>query len=81
MRSGAKMLTKRQTEVWKLISEGHQTKKVAYLLGISEHTVKIHIHHLYIKLNVENRTQAAVRYFSRAHGLASLDGVAWKEET
>lgn len=57
-------LSTRQKEVWKLLSEGHQNKNIAHLLSISEHTVKIHVSHIYMKLKVNNRTQAAIQYLN-----------------
>jgi len=52
-------LTKRETEVLRLISEGHQNKNIAEKLSLSEHTIKLHIHHIISKLGVSNRTEAA----------------------
>ncbi|GAB2188177.1 helix-turn-helix transcriptional regulator [Roseibium sp. LAB1] len=52
-------LTKRETEVLRLISEGHQNKNIAGKLSLSEHTIKLHIHHIISKLGVSNRTEAA----------------------
>ncbi|MEP1930688.1 MAG: response regulator transcription factor [Roseibium sp.] len=55
-------LTKRELEVLHLISEGHQNKNIADKLSISEHTIKLHIHHIISKLGVNNRTEAAAVY-------------------
>ncbi|MEP2703986.1 MAG: response regulator transcription factor [Roseibium sp.] len=55
-------LTKREFEVLCLISEGHQNKNIADKLSISEHTIKLHIHHIISKLGVSNRTEAAAIY-------------------
>ena len=55
-------LTKRETEVLKLISQGHQNKNIAEKLSLSEHTIKLHIHHIISKLGVSNRTEAAAIY-------------------
>lgn len=52
-------LTKRETEVLRLISEGFQNKNIADKLSLSEHTIKLHIHHIISKLGVSNRTEAA----------------------
>lgn len=52
-------LTPRQTEVLKLIVEGQSNKQIAYLLKLSEATVKAHISAIFRSLNVNNRTQAA----------------------
>lgn len=53
-------LTKRELDVLRLISEGCSNKKISDELTISERTVKNHISHIFRKINVEDRTQAAV---------------------
>ena len=52
-------LTRRETEVVKLISGGKANKEIARLLGISEGTVKVHVRHVLEKLNASSRTEAA----------------------
>lgn len=53
-------LTKRELEVLKLLSVGMFNKEVAEKLSISERTVKNHISNIFKKLEVTDRTQAAV---------------------
>lgn len=53
-------LTKREIEVLKLIAEGLFNKEIAYMLAISEKTVKNHVSNIFKKINVSDRTQAAV---------------------
>lgn len=53
-------LTKRELDVLGLISEGCSNKKISDELTISERTVKNHISHIFRKIDVEDRTQAAV---------------------
>ena len=53
-------LTKRELDVLRLISEGCSNKKISDELTISERTVKNHISHIFRKINVQDRTQAAV---------------------
>lgn len=53
-------LTKRELDVLRLISEGCSNKKISDELTISERTVKNHISNIFRKINVEDRTQAAV---------------------
>lgn len=53
-------LTKRELEVLKLLSVGMFNKEVAEKLNISERTVKNHISNIFKKLEVTDRTQAAV---------------------
>ena len=49
-------LTRRETEVAGLVSQGLANKVVAGLLGVREGTVKIHLHNIYRKLRVANWT-------------------------
>lgn len=54
------LLTKREVEVLKLIAEGLFNKEIAFNLAISEKTVKNHVSNIFRKINVSDRTQAAV---------------------
>ena len=53
-------LTKRELEVLKLLAVGMYNKEVAEKLDISERTVKNHVSNIFKKLEVTDRTQAAV---------------------
>ena len=53
-------LTKRELEVLKMIASGAFNKEIALTLNISERTVKNHISSIFKKLDVTDRTQAAV---------------------
>lgn len=55
-----KNLTARENEVLKLLSNGMLNKEIATALYISEKTVKNHVSSIFRKLNVQDRTQAAV---------------------
>ncbi|MBO6282033.1 MAG: response regulator transcription factor [Alphaproteobacteria bacterium] len=57
---GVKMLTNRQFQVLDLIAQGKSNKQIAYDMGVSESTVKLHINALLRSLHVTNRTQAVV---------------------
>lgn len=59
-------LTKREKQVLKLVAQGESNKAVASQLGITEHTVKLHVHNLVSKIGVSNRTAAASFYFEVA---------------
>lgn len=54
-----KILTAREIELVRLVSEGLRNKEVAYRLGITEGTVKIHLHRIYEKLGVSSRVELA----------------------
>jgi len=65
-RSGTKtLLSDRENEVLDALSKGHLYKEIASQLGISLNTVKQHIHHIYEKLQVQNRTEAVLRYLGK----------------
>ena len=55
-----KSLTKREIEVLIAIAAGLLNKEIATNLGISERTVKNHISNIFKKIDVADRTQAAV---------------------
>jgi len=56
-------LTIREFEVLTLIAEGHNNKEIAEELFISEKTVKNHVSNIFRKINVSDRTQAAIYAF------------------
>ena len=53
-------LSQREREVLTLIAEGLSNQQIAERLGIGEKTVKTHVSNVLGKLNVSDRTQAAV---------------------
>jgi DNA-binding NarL/FixJ family response regulator len=53
-------LTRRELEVLKLLAVGMYNKEIAETLNISERTVKNHVSNIFKKLEVTDRTQAAV---------------------
>lgn len=53
-------LTRRELEVLKLLAIGMYNKEIAEKLEISERTVKNHVSNIFKKLEVTDRTQAAV---------------------
>jgi DNA-binding NarL/FixJ family response regulator len=53
-------LTRRQCEVLALISEGLSNRLIAAALALTESTVKAHVTQIIRRLNVANRTQAAL---------------------
>jgi len=57
---GIKTLTNRQSQVLDLIAQGKSNKQIAYDMGVSESTVKLHINALLRSLHVNNRTQAVI---------------------
>lgn len=51
-------LSKRQREVLELVAEGDSNKIIAYKLGLSDHTAKVHVHNALHAMGVTNRTEA-----------------------
>jgi DNA-binding NarL/FixJ family response regulator len=55
-----RLLTKRETEVLKLISLGYTNREIANELVIAEVTAKVHVRNIIRKLGVRSRTEAAI---------------------
>ncbi|MFE6137446.1 response regulator [Bacillus sp. NPDC057893] len=60
------MLTKREQEVLREIAKGRSNKEIAAALHITEQTVKTHVSNVLAKLEVDDRTQAAL--YAVKHG-------------
>lgn len=56
----AEELTPREMEVTRLVAEGRSNKRAAHELGISESTLKLHLHRVFNKLGVRNRVQLSI---------------------
>ncbi|WP_125703015.1 response regulator [Lacticaseibacillus daqingensis] len=64
-------LTNREREVLMLIAKGKSNQEIATELFITLKTVKTHVSNILAKLEVEDRTQAAIYAFT--HGLVKKD--------
>lgn len=71
-------LSPREMEILTLITKGYSNKEVAYHLGISRQTVKNHMTSILRKLQVNDRTQAAV--YALRHGWIRLDEIDDEDE-
>jgi len=64
-------LTEREREVLQQIARGLTNREIAEQMVISEKTVKTHVSNLLDKLELEDRTRAAI--WALKHGLGSKD--------
>lgn len=53
-------LSKRETDVLKEMAKGKTNREIAEALFVSEKTIKTHVSHIFSKLQVSDRTQAAI---------------------
>jgi len=58
-------LSRREREVLELLSQGCANKEIADRLSISIETVTWHLRHIYTKLHVRSRMQAALKFLSK----------------
>ena len=65
-RDTAAQLSQREKEVLELLSKGFLYKEIGDKLNITPGTVAQHIHKIYDKLHVENRTEAVNKFFGRS---------------
>jgi DNA-binding NarL/FixJ family response regulator len=68
-------LTEREFQVLALVANGLQNKAIAASLGLSEFTVKIHLHNVNTKLGTHNRTQAAALFHAQRKASPSFGRV------
>ena len=61
-------LTQRETDILALLAEGKSNRDISRALFLSEKTVKAHLAAIFRKLNVTNRTQAAMAAVSMGIG-------------
>jgi len=54
-------LTERERQVMALIAQGLSNKEIARLLNVTPSTIKVHVHHIFMKLAVRNRTALAIK--------------------
>lgn len=66
---GEQVLTERELFVLRLVASGASNQEIAQNMAISVNTVKTHLKNILSKLQLENRTQAAM--YAMQHGLVS----------
>jgi VCBS repeat-containing protein len=66
-------LTHREREIMRLVSEGLSNKEIGRQLNVSQGTVKVHLHNIFQKLEISNRTMlAAIALLQRPAGFGTL---------
>jgi ATP/maltotriose-dependent transcriptional regulator MalT len=76
---GCATLSPRECGILELIGQGYSNKRVARALGITAETVKSHIKHVFIKLDVNTRAHAVAR--AQRLGLFGLEFVRPRSAT
>src|SRR4030095_3772751 len=61
-------LSPREREILELLAAGFPNKEIAVRLGLSDGTVRWHLRHVYHKLHVRSRTEAALKFRSTRGG-------------
>ena len=61
-------LTARERQILRLIAHGRSNKEIGTTLGITERTVKTHVSNIFAKLQLSDRTQAAIYAHKRGLG-------------
>lgn len=59
------VLSKRELEILGLLAKGYLYKEIADQLGITQGTVRVHLHTVYEKLHVSSRTEAVVKFLGK----------------
>jgi DNA-binding NarL/FixJ family response regulator len=57
-------LSPREREILELLAQGFSNKEIAHRVGVSDGTVRWHLRHVYDKLHVRSRTEAALKFRS-----------------
>jgi DNA-binding NarL/FixJ family response regulator len=67
------LLTPRERQIARLVAEGMSNKEIARLLDVSQGTVKVHLHNIFPKLEITNRTVlATIALLQRTSGFGAL---------
>jgi DNA-binding NarL/FixJ family response regulator len=66
-REASGILTPRELDLVRLAASGLRNKEIAHRLGVSQGTVKMHLHNVYRKLGIDSRVSLAM--YARTRGL------------
>jgi two-component system nitrate/nitrite response regulator NarL len=58
-------LTERERQIMHLVAEGLSNKEIARRLNVTDGTIKVHLHHIFQKLEITNRTSLAALAISQ----------------
>lgn len=61
-------LSPREREILELLAQGFPNKEIARRVGVNDGTVRWHLRHVYDKLHVRSRTEAALKFRSAKPG-------------
>lgn len=64
-------LTSREIEILNYVAQGYSNKRIAHELGVGEQTIKNYVSGIFAKLDVNDRTEAAI--IAIKHGLISIE--------
>ena len=64
MEKGLALLTERERQIMHLVSEGLSNKEIGRRLHVTDGTIKVHLHHIFQKLDISNRTSLAALFRS-----------------
>jgi two-component system nitrate/nitrite response regulator NarL len=62
---GLALLTERERQIMRLVSEGFSNKEIGRRLNVTDGTIKVHLHHVFQKLDISNRTSLAALAISQ----------------
>lgn len=68
MENALAVLTDRERQIMRLVSEGLSNKEIGRRLNITDGTIKVHLHHIFQKLEISNRTVLAAIAISQDDG-------------
>ena len=63
------VLTDRERQIMRLVSAGLSNKEIGRRLNITDGTIKVHLHHIFQKLEISNRTVLATIAISQDDGV------------
>ena len=67
------VLTDRERQIMRLVSDGLSNKEIARQLNVSQGTVKVHLYNMFQKLEISNRTVlATIALLQRSAGFGTL---------